>query len=506
MQLYKYSLLVLLLHMSIYSLCEPLQLPTENIIEVSPGDDIREIVLNANEGSTILFNSGHYKIPQTIYVNQSNITLISKARHRDSVVLDGNMGGSPLDASNFTNEVLALRGSNATIAHLSICHARHHGIHAYPSSSASDKVRNIHLYDLHVFDCGQQLIKVNSNGNTNNLQWVDEGLLECSLIEFQDNSVMQEEPNYFYTGGIDVHGGENWIIRQNWFKNIERESKLMEHAVHFWNKSRGTLVENNYFINTYRAVGFGMKTEENGTIERHYPDGLGDTPYFDHIGGIVRNNVIYNEEGIHLESGVELSNVHDVKVYNNTVISAETPFSSIEYRWPNTTVDLKNNICSHSIKERNSASATAEANLINAPVTLFENPGNYNFHLKDDATTAIGQGVTIPDSLFGVDMDGQKPDTSWEIGADQIVNEAVLTPGNNSTSTRIVCINRKLYVQNPAKEPLQVTLIDLSGKILLCKNIEAKKAIDIPSYIFAKILICIVNSNQKSWTQKIVLP
>lgn len=488
----------------LFALCDTLPLPTENTYEVSPGDDIRTIVLNAPEGSTIIFNSGHYRIGQTIFVNQDNITLISRARHRDSVLLDGNMAGAPLVPSSFTNEVLALRGNNTTVAHISICHARDHGIHAYPSSSATEDKKGLHLYDIRVFDCGQQLIKVNSNGNVDNLHWIDEGVLECSLIEFVDNSVMEEHSDYFYTGGIDVHGGNQWVLRHNTFQNIERDATLMEHAIHFWSKSRGTIIENNRFINVYRAIGFGMKTEESGTIERHYDDQLGDAPYFDHINGIIRNNVLYNESGIHLESGIELMNVHNVQVYNNTIFSEDQPFNSLEYRWPNSTVIIKNNLLSHTIMPRNGAQGELEANLENVSSDLFKDISNLDFHLKSDALSAIGTGVRLDDSLFGEDIDGEKPDNLVDIGADQISSSSII--GNDMRSGNLTIEHKAGNIRlTGVNSESSVALYSLSGQNLF-QVMLTESNYAIPVSLSSGIYLISINNERLSYQQKMRIP
>lgn len=486
------------------ALCDALPLPTENIIEVSPGDDIRSIVLNAAEGSTIIFNSGHYRVNQTIFVNQDNITLISKAQHRDSVLLDGNSGGTPLVPSTFTNEIVALRGNNITVAHISICHARDHGIHAYPSSSAAENKKGLHLYDIRVFDCGQQLIKVNSNGNVDNLHWIDEGVLECSLIEFVDNSVMEEHSDYFYTGGIDIHGGENWTIRHNTFRNIERDATLMEHAIHFWSKSRGTLIENNRFINVYRAIGLGMKTVENGAIERHYADQLGDSPYFDHIHGIIRNNVLYNESGIHLESGIELMNVHNVQVYNNTIFSEDQPFNSLEYRWPNTTVTIKNNLFSHNIMPRNDAQGILEANLQNVSADLFLDISNHDFHLISDALSAIGTGAPLHDSLFGSDIDGEKAGNQIDIGADQIGTNSTLKSNKSSDLITIQQVQGRILLHGLSTLS-NITLYTLAGQKLIQKSVIENSLI-LPESVSPGVYLLVVSSGTISCKQKIRVP
>lgn len=386
-----------------------------SVIEVSPTDNLGQLLYDAAPNTTFLLNDGIYKVVSNIQIRAEGTTARSKSGNRAAVVLDGNNGGQPLARDDFTPEILQIRASDVTLADLTIRYARDHGIHAMGGSEKN--LTNIVLHNLHVYDCGQQLIKVNSNGNAANSHWVDSSVLQCSLVEFIDNSVMQDMGTYFYTGGLDVHGGEGWIIRGNTFRNIQRNGKAMEHAVHMWNKCRGTLVENNRFENCFRAIGFGMKLEP-GRLERHYPDSAGDSPYYDHIGGIIRNNVVYNQAGIHLETGVELMNVTGVEVYHNTVGSHDTPFNSMEYRWPNTTVTMKNNLLTHRLMRRDRAQATLEGNVTNADRSLFVDFSAGDLHLRSSALQAIDQGVPLPDP--GVDIDGQPRNSAPDIGADEV--------------------------------------------------------------------------------------
>lgn len=330
------------------------------IIDVNCHDDLAKIVGEVRRGTTVLLSDGVYKLSRPIVVETESITIKSRSGNRDGVVLDGKVGSGSLERKNCIKEILSVRASNIKVEGIGICHARDHGIHISPSDRGT--ITNIVLNNIHVYDCGQQLIKVNSNG-IKPLYWVDDSVLENSLIEFRDNTIMDDKGGYFYTGGLDVHGGRNWVIRNNEFRNIQREGRMMEHAVHMWSKCRDTVVESNLFVNCYRAIGFGMKTRASGFV-RMYIDGKGEMPYSDHIGGVIKDNTITNSDGIHLESGIELMNVIDVKVLNNRVLSCDKPFSSIEYRWPDTKVEIRGNVVSHSIRKRNNAEAVLENNVI----------------------------------------------------------------------------------------------------------------------------------------------
>jgi hypothetical protein len=384
-------------------------------LRVSGTGALVEAVASAEAGTVILVADGNYRLSRPLVFRTPGVTLRSESGNRDKVILDGKRGVGKLRRQNCANEIIAVRASGITIADLSICHARDHGVHIFPGRGGD--IENVAMRNIHVYDCGQQLIKVNSNGG-DPLCWADRGILEDSLVEFIDNSIMQDMGSHFYTGGLDVHGGSGWIIRRNTFRNIQRKGRLMEHAVHMWSKCRDTVVEQNRFIDCYRAVGFGMKRQPRGST-RQYRDGAGSDPYFGHVGGVIRNNFIFNRAGIHLESGIELMNVTGTRVYHNTVVSHDKPFSSIEYRWPNTRVRIMNNIVSSNIKRRNNADALLKRNIRNAPPTLFQDYDAGDLHLAPTAARAIDRGMPLRDAASKVDIDGNKRDAHPDIGADE---------------------------------------------------------------------------------------
>ncbi|MDB5103934.1 MAG: hypothetical protein JWP91_1623 [Fibrobacteres bacterium] len=382
-------------------------------VEAKPGDNLGSIVQQAASGTTILLAPGTYKVAATLQFTKDDVTMRSKSGNRGDVILDGNGGGTPLQASNFIGEIVAVSANNVTLADFTIRYAKYHGVHAYPPGAKN--ITGVRMRNLRIYDCAEQQIKINSNGSTPSY-WVDLGILECSLIEFVDNSVMEPLGDGFYTGGMDVHGGQDWIVRGNTFRNIQRNGALMEHAVHFWSKSRGTLIEGNRFENNFRAIGLGMKTEPTA-VDRKYADGKGDNPYLDHIGGLIRNNVIWNRKGIHQEVGIELMNVSGAEVYNNTVFGEEKPFSDIEYRWPNTTITVKNNLMGHNLNPRDGAKAVLAGNVENAAAAYFKDPVNGDLHLTAKALLAIDKGLKLPTGQVDTDMDGRLRDALPDIGA-----------------------------------------------------------------------------------------
>lgn len=396
--------------------CGPYADPHTVLVEAGPGESLPAVVSRASPGTTILLRPGTYKVSSIIQFTKANVTLRSKSGKRADVILDGNMGSTPLDRTRFVNEIVAVRASGAVIADLTIRYAKYHGIHAFPASGTS--ISSLLVHNVRIYDTGEQIFKVNSNGGSNP-GWVDNGILQCSTLEFVDNSVMEPSGSDYYTGGLDVHGGRDWIVRHNVFRNIQRNGRSMEHAVHFWSRSRGTVVENNRFEDNYRAIGFGMKSSLSGTV-RSYPDGAGDSPYSDHIDGIIRNNTVWNRKGIKLETGIALWNVSGTEVYHNTVWSGDAPFSSIEYRFPNTRATLRNNLVSQKVMKRDNAVGTLSNNLEYAPSSSFANAAAGDLHLASGTLSAIvDKGAALAAGKAGVDMDEQARTGTPDIGADE---------------------------------------------------------------------------------------
>jgi hypothetical protein len=217
--------------------------------------------------------------------------------------------------------------------------------------------------------------------------------------------------NNCYTGGIDAHKARGWLVRDNVIEGFWCPEGLAEHAVHFWDGSRDTVVERNVLKDNARGVGFGMM--DSGST-RAYPDAPCPAAqgYVDHYGGTIRNNFIFTsrkdlfaaQDGA--DCGICLWQSCQTQVLHNTVYSTDPlrTFSSIEWRFGNTRANIINNLVNVPMKERDGGSANVSGNVSNAKADWFVNAGLGDLHLVKTATSAIDQAT----SLAGVtdDIDG----------------------------------------------------------------------------------------------------
>jgi hypothetical protein len=107
-------------------------------------------------------------------------------------------------------------------------------------------------------------------------------------------------------------------------------------------------------------------------------------------------------------------------VYHNTVVSLQQPFTAMEYRWPNTSVIVKNNLLTHALKERDGATAVQAANLVDAGLEQFVDANAGDLHLAP-GSAAIGVGEALAAGLADEDFEGDARDAMPDVGADERV-------------------------------------------------------------------------------------
>jgi len=397
--------------------CPALPPPTGAVVDVSSVAQLQEAVNNAASGITIRIADGVYDLDGVyLRLDVPGVTLRSASGDREAVILDGNY---------VTTEIVQVVASDVTIADLTLREALYHPIHVM--STASGDALNTLIYNVHILDPGQQAIKINPVPGGH---YPDDGLIACSHIELTDagRPRVWEINGSCYTGGVDAHQAQGWVVRDNLIGGFWCPEGLSEHAIHFWRACRDTLVERNWLLDNARGVGLGMDEEGQARTYADDPCPAAGGAYVDHYGGLVRNNMIFagraelfgSECGF--DCGICLWQACGAQVVHNTVASTEEPFSSIEWRFEWTDVDVINNLVSHNLRDRG-GTARLSSNLENQPLSLFVNGAAGDLHLKASASEAIDRGAAVAPGLCDGDVDGDpRPiGSAPDVGADEYV-------------------------------------------------------------------------------------
>jgi hypothetical protein len=362
-------------------------------ITVSTAVELANTVGNSAADDTILLEDGKYALSGsgTIVVRTHGLTIRSKRGDRSAVVVEG----WGMQAGGHNGFWVA--ADDVTIADLTIQNV---GYHCIQTDVDVDRltVRNCILRDA-----GEQLLKVPTTAGADH---ADNGLVEGCLFEYSAGVGPQ-----FYIGGIDVHHGKGWIVRDNQFRSIRSpDDRIAEHAIHFWNDSRDTLVERNWIFDCDRGIGFGLGTST-------------------HTGGIVRNNMIAHDAASlpdgsagHNDVGIGLESAPGAQVYNNTVFFMHS-YNAIEYRFSATTgVYIANNLVNRAIQQRDGATATLTANVIDARDDWFVDAQGGDLHLRLAAPEVVDQAAAIGELTDDFDQDPRPQGTGIDIGADEMVD------------------------------------------------------------------------------------
>ncbi len=398
--------------------CEPLPPPSGPIVAVDSELELWHAVNTATPGTTILIANGTYNLAAQDYylwIDTPGVTLRSASGNREGVILDDNYQGT---------ETITIAASNVTIADLTLRRAKTHPIHVV--STDSDDTLNTLIYNVYISDPGQQGIKINPHAAR--IHFTDDGEIACSRIELTDagRAKVWEFNGSCYTGGVDAHGSQGWVIRDNHIEGFWCEQGLSEHAIHLWTGSRDTLVERNSLVDNARGVGFGLLQSGSG---RTYSDDPcpGIAGYIDHYAGVIRNNFVSASRAelfasqAGFDCGICLAQACDARVLHNSVVSTSAPFSSIEWRFANTRAEITNNLLSHNLRARDGANASLAGNLENVPLPYLENVAMGDLHLVQGAIAAIDQGMPVAAGLCEDDFDGDpRPmGAGRDIGADE---------------------------------------------------------------------------------------
>jgi len=360
--------------------CSPLPPPSDPKTTVSTEADLRAQAANAASGTTIMIEPGVYNLGDTIHIVNSGITLRSATGNRGDVILDG--GGMLTGHTH----VILIEADDVTIADLTIRNGGEHGV----SINGSDRPK---LFNLHIYDTGSQLVKVNPVGDGSH-----GGILACSRLEY--TSTAPDE----YTNGISAHDAHDWSVRDNQWYRIRTPGNTPAPTILFWSGSSNTVVERNLLVDCYQGIAFGNSSHGAG----------------DHTGGIVKNNFIY--ASLPHDSVIEMVHATDWYVAHNTalLLNPNGVTWGMEARFEDTTGVFSFNLINMDIwVDRDGANGLSFGDMTNLVGNWLRNPSEGDLHLLSLDVPPVD--AATPLSYVNLDFDGEtRPQSdSPDVGADE---------------------------------------------------------------------------------------
>ena len=363
-------------------------------------EELQNAINSSNSGGdkNILIADGVYDLSGiALQITASGVTVRSKSEKRSAVVLDNHYieGG--------TSGIFRILASNVTIANMTLKRSYYHALHISPGGDSD--IENIVIDNVHIIDSGEQAVKINANARDLATYSVNNSIIKNCLIELTDagRANLTYTGYSCYTGGIDGHWAENWVVQDNIIKGFWCNDGLSEHGIHFWNHSSNILVERNRIIDCDRGIGFGLGGDGN-------------------IGGIIRNNMIYHgaDHGF-ADVGISVESTPNAQIYNNSVYH-EHNYSAIEYRFNTTTnIFIANNLTNHNITLRDGASGQVEGqnNITTALSSWFVDTSNGDLHLAYPVAEVVNQGQAITGLINDFDKGSRPHGGGYDIGADE---------------------------------------------------------------------------------------
>lgn len=292
-----------------------------NTMVVSTVKELMETVpLNQKGNLTVLIQDGVYEIPNRIWISGERVTYKGISQKPGAVVIRGKGHAGSVD------NVFSIKGRHIYIQNLKIGEVKCHAIQIH----GENNVEKVFIQNVHFYDTGEQMLKGSYDRNRPD-HFIRSAMVENCVFEFTGGNAFQS-----YTGGIDVHHGENWVVKDNVFKNIRYPAgKITEGAIHFWNHSKNIVVTGNEILHCDRGILFGMD----------------NSPLY---SGRIIDNFIHTT----LDTGIYLCNASDVSVLNN-IVYIDSPYpNAIEYRFEQTkNVVIAGNRSNRAIRSRDGGTA-----------------------------------------------------------------------------------------------------------------------------------------------------
>lgn len=247
--------------------------------------------------------------------------------------------------------------------------------------------------------------QIKSNRGPDALVFPDDVVIEGN--EFADGTPRQ-------TGNpvtkLDVVGGRRWIVRANFIHDFEKaQGDHISYAAFLKGNSRDGLFERNLVICERDHVGgvrLGLSLGGGGSGPDSICEDSSCTP--EHQNGILRNNLVVHCPA---DVGIYLNEAANTRIHDNTLIAT----TGIDVRFAASTADIRNNLVSGQIRNRDGGTSTQSSNVTGITTTQFEQW--FADPLAADLTLLNGTAFvdlaeplgTVPDDYCG-SLRGPEPD------------------------------------------------------------------------------------------------
>ncbi len=179
--------------------------PPGPVVRVNTEAQLQQAVRNLRNNTTVLIAPGTYRLSNTVHIHGGlkNVAIVGGSNDRDDVVLLGR-GMRNKDFGNVPHGIMVSDAQNVLIANLSVGDVWFHPI-TLQGPAGCQRVR---VYNVRLFEAGEQFLKSNP-ANKDGSAGVNDCAVEYCVFEYKDTA------RHWYTEGVDVPSGKNWIVRNN---------------------------------------------------------------------------------------------------------------------------------------------------------------------------------------------------------------------------------------------------------------------------------------------------